>query len=284
VFTISGPLRGRPGSLCTFPLRVPHPEIPSRDLVGCVQDRLALPADVAFYFVPEPLPGGDTSNYVQEEALPLTASLPDGSRLRLLVIEETLPAAAAQTGAAAAIAAATATPSAPPAQALAQMHHQSLGTADLNLSSLDPTEHRIEGNPGSAPLLPSQRRPLRKCLWEERPPPGSKEINTDLANERTVLAWARTGLSIIRTVFSFATLGGTSRTSIMVDVAVTIVLSLVGFMSFLVGWQRFLVIRKSGLVGARRLSIRPMMSIFVLVSAVCVAAVIIKQPRRLELG
>eukprot|EP00434_Breviolum_minutum_P045600 symbB.v1.2.040921.t1/scaffold7504.1/size10863/1 len=98
--------------------------------------------------------------------------------------------------------------------------------------------------------MPMVRPPqvLQQALLDPSDPPGDaasdpKALATDLANERTLLAWLRTGLAAIRTVFSFATLSGLTAGELAVDVGVTLVLSFSGLATLLLGWKRFLAVR-----------------------------------------
>ncbi|CAE7229063.1 unnamed protein product, partial [Symbiodinium sp. KB8] len=113
-------------------------------------------------------------------------------------------------------------------------------------------------------------------------PIDTKQLSIDLANERTLLAWVRTGLAAIRTVFSFATLSGLTKGELVVDVFVTLVLSCSGLATLLIGWTRFIAVRK-GAPGSRRVAIGPLYTAFVLVAAICLLGSLWRQPKRLQL-
>ncbi|CAE8649333.1 unnamed protein product, partial [Polarella glacialis] len=106
-------------------------------------------------------------------------------------------------------------------------------------------------------------------------------LSTDLANERTLLAWIRTALAVTRTIFSYATLGGLTQGVLLLDVTVTICLASSSVAALLVGWQRFGAIRKAGVAHTRRISICPLFSVFVAIAAITCVATLIRQPRRL---
>eukprot|EP00435_Cladocopium_sp_Y103_P015276 s4186_g3.t1 len=224
------------GSLNSFELSVPS-AAPASDLSCCVRDRLGLKATDPFYTTWEK---GD-----HIAAVPLSASLPDASHLRLV-----LP---------------------------------------LGRPSASEREERPafrEADPAGD--RPTARLPQRECptaLLDPSEPPGDaaadpKALATDLANERTLLAWLRTGLAAIRTVFSFATLSGLTAGELAVDVGVTLVLSFSGLATLLLGWKRFLAVR-NGCPG-RRIAIGPLYSAFLVVAAICLLGSLWRQPKRLN--
>ncbi|CAL1158855.1 unnamed protein product [Cladocopium goreaui] len=137
------------------------------------------------------------------------------------------------------------------------------------------------------PEPPSAQRQRERpaVLLDPSEPPGDaaadpKALATDLANERTLLAWLRTGLAAIRTVFSFATLSGLTAGELAVDVGVTLVLSFSGLATLLLGWKRFLAVR-NGCPG-RRIAIGPLYSAFLVVAAICLLGSLWRQPKRLN--
>ncbi|CAE7179895.1 unnamed protein product [Symbiodinium pilosum] len=133
--------------------------------------------------------------------------------------------------------------------------------------------------PGEATLAEASEG---RCCRLVSEPVDSKQLSIDLANERTLLAWVRTGLAAIRTVFSFATLSGLTKGELVVDVFVTLVLSCSGLATLLVGWTRFAAVRK-GAPGTRRVAIGPLYTAFVLVAAICLLGSLVRQPKRFQL-
>eukprot|EP00439_Symbiodinium_sp_Y106_P015452 s6110_g2.t1 len=180
-----------------------------------------------------------------DAALPLSPLLPDGSRLRVVLpVGRRVPGEFPQRPAAEA-----------PAQAPVV--------------------------PPPAPVEAAQRSESRCCSLVSEPI-DTKQLSLDLANERTLLAWVRTGLAAIRTVFSFATLSGLTKGELVVDVFVILVLSCSGLATLLIGWTRFTAVRK-GAPGARRVAIGPLYTAFVLVAAICLLGSLWRQPKRLQL-
>ncbi|CAK9052609.1 unnamed protein product [Durusdinium trenchii] len=219
-------------SLKSFPLSVP-PEASAVDLSWCLRDRLGLEATVPLYVTWEK---GD-----HLAALPLSASLPDGSELRLVLPQGKEPRSRRALE--------RAEPSLPVAQDTPS------GSSMPSAGLLGPSEP-----PGDASADP-------------------KALATDLANERTLLAWLRTGLAAIRTIFSFATLSGLTAGELAVDVGVTLTLAASGLATLLIGWKRFLAVR-SGHPG-RRIAIGPLYSVFLVVAAICLIGSLWRQPKRL---
>mmetsp|Transcript_90751 Transcript_90751/g.256253 ORF Transcript_90751/g.256253 Transcript_90751/m.256253 type:complete len:252 (-) Transcript_90751:28-783(-) len=215
------------GDRFSFPLVVPSPDVPSSDLVSCVRDRLGLKSGRPLYFAYES-PLGDLPN---DAAVPLSAALPDGCTLRVV-----LPAEVSS--------------------------HASVLEQDV----VHPDAHASRGR--------------LSCCLEDSDLPKPAEIATDLANERTLLAWLRTALAVIRTVFSYATLDGMTRGFLVADVVITMVLSCSALGALLVGWQRFKVVRTSGALQSRRISVRPIYAVFVAVAGISCVAVFIRSPRR----
>lgn len=234
--------------LSSFRLAVPSADVPAADLLACVRDRLGLTSGRAFFFVAETGEGGVPG----DDVVPLTAKLPDGTRLRL-VFSETVAtcSASASSSAAAAISG--------PSSAFASV----------------PQRQQDEAGSYSC---------CRAAFLEAEDLPDGKSINTDLANERTLLAWVRTGLAVIRTIFSFATLNGLTSSLLVLDVGVTIALACSGLLSLIVGWQRFSTVRREGVLRARRISIAPLYAVFTLIGAVCAVVALARQPRRLTRG
>jgi len=232
---------GRP-----FPLVVPSAEVQSQELVGCVRDRLGITPGTPFFFTYEPAPGLPLG----EETVPLCAALPDGTSLRLVLLQRSEVAQIPGPGV------------------------NVVGSAPLLESS------PVESATMTSPQLAEEER-SRSCTqcFDPSDMPSGKEITTDLANERTVLAWIRTALAVIRTVFSFATLQGLTKPVEYVDAVVTVFLSLTAVSSLLVGWQRFVAVRKAGLAQQRRLAISPMMAVLVAVSVVVMIATLLR-PRK----
>lgn len=224
---------------------MPSLDIPSRDLVDTVRDRLGIPQTTGLYFIYEPKADGgfvastaaagvSAMDESSPSVVPLSAALPDGAALRAVIVQP---------------------------------------------------QSTVQGQPAS-PCGPRPASPPGGpfgWLFEANDLPSAKEINTDLANERTVLAWIRTGLAVIRTVFSFATMKGLTKVSLAADVVVTIVLSISAVISLYVGWQRFAVVRMAGVINARRMSIKPLMVVFLGVTLTCCVATVFLTPRKLNM-
>ncbi|CAK0861200.1 unnamed protein product, partial [Prorocentrum cordatum] len=137
---------------------------------------------------------------------------------------------------------------------------------------------------GDSPSRAGHQTPSAGCcsLLESSEIPPAQAISVDLANERTLLAWCRTGLAVIRTVFSFATLQGLTKGALAVDVLVTVVLAFASLAMLLVGWQRFGAVRKGqmGDPGVRRVSVLPVFSMLVTVAAISFFVSMVRQPLR----
>lgn len=235
-----------------FDLAVPSQDMPAADLVSCVRDRLGLVASDPLYFTRMPARGSDPD----EAAVPLSPLLPDGTRLRLV------------------------RPPVASGGAAAERDGDDSERTDLSASHGD--AHGLRGGdpPSQAGRAP---RGAGCCSFlESREIPPSQALNVDLANERTLLAWCRTGLAVIRTVFSFATLQGLTKGALAVDVLVTIVLAFASVVMLLVGWQRFGAVRKDqmGDPSARRVSVLPVFSMLVAVAAICFSVSMMRQPLR----
>lgn len=231
-----------------FRLHVPSPDVSAADLATCVRQRLALgPLQPLFFTLEEPRPEPGAA----ADIVPLSSALPDGTHLRL------------HTG--------------PPRQVSEPEVQVNPGALSVGEASFRPQNEQA--------LLEGSGRPRSRCcrcIQEPTDLPPMKEITTDLANERTLLAWVRTSLAVIRTVFSFATFKGLTKGQEAMDVFVTVLLALAAFASLLVGWQRWAVVRMHGPLAPRRLSIWPLLTTFAVVAGVCCLSTVLQSPRRLH--
>mmetsp|Transcript_30573 Transcript_30573/g.101710 ORF Transcript_30573/g.101710 Transcript_30573/m.101710 type:complete len:147 (-) Transcript_30573:4-444(-) len=110
--------------------------------------------------------------------------------------------------------------------------------------------------------------------------PGA-DMATDLDLEQTWLAWTRTALSTIRTVFTFALMKAYRRTWLFVDICVTVALTTAAVATLIVGWQRFVTVRLAGVASRKRLSISPLMIVFATVAGISFAGAITIMLRKL---
>eukprot|EP00928_Gymnodinium_smaydae_P049492 TRINITY_DN33226_c0_g1_i1.p1 TRINITY_DN33226_c0_g1~~TRINITY_DN33226_c0_g1_i1.p1 ORF type:complete len:260 (-),score=16.75 TRINITY_DN33226_c0_g1_i1:68-847(-) len=186
----------------------------------------------------------EPNSRASNDVVPLCSTLPEGCKLRLVLL--------------------------PPTRPVIGNPGTSGGTS---LQPIPSTRIESVGDPGGV---------VGQCVFEQNALPSDKEIATDLANERTVLAWMRTALAVIRTVFSFATLKGLTKPTLVADALITITLSVSAVATLLVGWQRFATIRSKGVLHARRINIKPLVAVFVAISAVCCAGVLTQAPRKLS--
>eukprot|EP00928_Gymnodinium_smaydae_P044891 TRINITY_DN29966_c0_g1_i1.p1 TRINITY_DN29966_c0_g1~~TRINITY_DN29966_c0_g1_i1.p1 ORF type:complete len:263 (+),score=62.27 TRINITY_DN29966_c0_g1_i1:92-880(+) len=238
-----GPARDgeRPVALAPFPLWVPSAEISPADLEKSVRDSLGLPETALLYFSRTGSRGGDGE---AAEIVPLVAALPDGIALCAHVA----------------------------AAAPASRHEAVAAPRD------DAERSRGELSVASGGMVVRRRshkssRGVRG-FWYERHIPSPEKLNTDLANERTLLAWLRTAISAMKIVFSWLTLTYLAPGWQAVDVVITLVLALVMLALFVVGWSRFMEVRDLLYgVESRRVSLRPVFVVLIAVFAITCAGV-----------
>ncbi|CAK9099582.1 DUF202 domain-containing protein [Durusdinium trenchii] len=121
-------------------------------------------------------------------------------------------------------------------------------------------------------LRPADAAPLRPAALDV---PASTVLSTELAHERALMAWTRTSFATSKMLFCFGFLpiALDKRLKVSASAIMSVALVLAAVVALLVGWQRYLQVKRQGVLQARRIDIRPALQcllLYVVLSCGCV--------------